>query len=98
MSNTKIIHISVGGSIHQIRDARGKVWRFEMHRYCGPCVVKQNDDPVKNQPGERSPFWTAVQLWIDQGQRVGADGFCIWDVPEPPKLKHLGGKHYLVLP
>lgn len=31
----KIIHISYGGPDRRIRDATGKVWRFEMHPYCG---------------------------------------------------------------
>ena len=34
----KTIHISYGGPDRRIRDATGKVWRFEMHPYCGPGV------------------------------------------------------------
>ena len=34
----KTIHISYGGPDRRIRDATGKVWRFEMHPYCGSGV------------------------------------------------------------
>ena len=34
----KIIHISYGGPDRQIRDATGKVWRFEMHPHFGPAA------------------------------------------------------------
>ncbi len=36
----KIIHISYGGPDRRIRGATGKVWRFEMHPYCGPGVTR----------------------------------------------------------
>lgn len=38
----KTIHISYGGPDRRIKDATGKVWRFEMHPYSGPTV--QDDD------------------------------------------------------
>ena len=34
----KTIHISYGGPDRKIRDATGKVWRFEMHPYCAPAT------------------------------------------------------------
>ena len=34
----KTIHISYGGPDRRIRDATGKVWRFEMHHHSGPAV------------------------------------------------------------
>lgn len=78
--------IEVGGRRHT----------FEMHYYCGPAVLNKEGNPDDQQPGPRSPFWTAVTLWAQQGKHVGADGLCIWQ-PEPePELVHLGGRNYAV--
>lgn len=90
----KTIHIFYGGPDRQIKDATGKVWRFEMHPYCGPVVQDDSGELAAKQPGPRSPFWTAVTLWAQQGAVIGPDGFCAWR-PEPqPHLVHLGGRDY----
>mgnify|MGYP003593656314 CR=1 FL=1 len=90
----KTIHISYGGPDRRIKDATGKVWRFEMHPYCGPAVQDSSGELAKKQPGDRSPFWDAVSLWTRQGAVVGPDGLCAWK-PEPePKLVHPGGRNY----
>lgn len=92
----KTIHISYGGPDRRIKDATGKVWRFEMHPYCGPAVQDDDGELAVNQPGERSPFWTAVSLWAQQGAVIGPDGLCTWK-PEPePTLVHLGGRNYAI--
>ena len=63
----KTIHISYGGPDRRIRDATGKVWRFEMHPYCGPGVQDDSGELADRQPGQRSQFWEAVNLWACQG-------------------------------
>lgn len=85
--------ITVALGPFKIRDARGRVWRFEWHDYGGPWVVGARGQEVA-QPGGRSPFWTPVTLWDWQGRRVDAEGFCAWNMPRPPTYKHLGGRHY----
>ena len=51
----KTIHISYGGPDRRIRDATGKVWRFEMHPHSGPAVQDDDGELADKQPGERSP-------------------------------------------
>jgi hypothetical protein len=48
---------------HEAVDDRGKVWRFEMHHFCGPIVLRKDGDPVARQPGDRSAFWQAFDRW-----------------------------------
>ncbi len=74
----------------------GQVLQFEMHRVCGPVVVNRCGQPLATQPGPRHRFWTAVTLWAQQGRRV-EDGWCVWDEPPEPILKHCGGRHYQVV-
>lgn len=90
----KTIHISYGGPDRRIRDATGKVWRFEMHPYCGPGVQDDSGELADRQPGQRSPFWEAVNLWACQGAVIAHDGFCVWRPAKEPKTVHLGGGHY----
>ena len=90
----KIIHISYGGQDRKIRDATGKAWKFEMHPRFGPAVLDRHGEPADNQPGPRSPFWSAVTLWAKQGGAIGADGFCAWAPVPEPELVHLGGRHF----
>ncbi|MGZ8286128.1 MAG: hypothetical protein ACXW27_09050 [Allosphingosinicella sp.] len=84
----------------------GKRWLFEFHGVCGPVVLyPATEEPMDRQPGARSPFWDAERLWREQGARVVA-GVAQWE-PEtwwrplgfsaPPRVKHLGGNHYLVI-
>lgn len=93
----KTIHISYGGSDRRIKDATGKVWRFEMNPYCGPAVQDDDGELAEKQPGERSLFFQAVNLWAQQGGVIGPDGFCTWAPAEPePDLVHLGGRNYAI--
>lgn len=48
---------------HVITDAAGRPWRFEVHRFCGPMVLRQDGQPKSRQPGSRSPFWPAFDAW-----------------------------------
>ena len=78
----------------------GKKWRFEDHPYCGPMTVGKNGDPVK-EPPESSPFWDAVNLWYAQGKRTqqaGNETWCVWEKPTMRKMRHLGGRHYELVP
>ena len=53
-----------GGDEHVVTDAHGQTWRFEMHRFCGPIVLrKTGGQPKERQPGSRSPFWPAFEAW-----------------------------------
>ena len=45
----KIIHISYGGPDRQIRDATGKVWRFEMHPHFGPAAQDTKGELLEAQ-------------------------------------------------
>ena len=90
----KTIHISYGGPDRKIRDATGKVWRFEMHPYCGPAAQDAEGELLEAQPGPRSLFWEAVTAWARQGAVIGPDGFCAWKPSHAPETVHLGGKHY----
>ncbi len=48
---------------HVITDAAGRQWRFELHNFCGPIVLRQDGQPKAAQPGSRSPFWAAFDAW-----------------------------------
>lgn len=87
------LHISFGGPMRKINDNTGKLWHFEMHRYCGPAATTIEGEILDKQPPVKSPFWAAVSAWAQQGQKI-EDGLCVWTRPIEPKLVHLGGKHY----
>lgn len=71
-----------------------KEYTFEWHAYCGPMPTTKRGDERKL--GSRHRFWKAVTWWNMQGREV-KDGLCAWRVPRPPKLKHLGGRHYEIV-
>jgi hypothetical protein len=73
----------------------GITHHFEMHGYCGPINTNAKGDPI-TPLGARHPFWEAVTLWAQQGERI-ADGVCVWEEAPSPILRHLGGKHYEVI-
>jgi len=94
-------HILLGGPTLFITDAKGKEWRFEDHPYCGPSVVDKHDMPLDNQPSEKSPFWTAINLWLAQGKPSKCDNgktVATWTPPKPVRMKHIGGRHYMLVP
>ncbi len=80
----KLIHISFAGPFQTITDSEGEEWYFEMHRYCGPIVLRKDGDPRVNQPNSKSLFWPTVQLWIAQGKKYFSNGICEYAIPEPP--------------
>lgn len=72
-----------------LTDATGRVWPIEWGPYLGPVVLhKVTGDPLKRQPGPRSPFWHAAQCWIDQGTKV-TDGRAVWSEPPPHRVRKL---------
>lgn len=86
------IHISLGGPEYDI-SVGGKIYHFEMHKWCGPVWLKKNGDPQETQP---IPFLEAASLWSQQGQKV-EDGLCVWNHEPKEILKHLGGKHWKIV-
>jgi hypothetical protein len=87
----EIIHISHAGPERRI-SVNGKVIQFEMHRYCGPVLIGRNGDPLNNQK-PKHPFWHAVSMWAQQGERI-EDGLCVWDHPPEDIAERIGGRHY----
>jgi hypothetical protein len=57
------VRLLLGGTDHTVRDRNGKWWRFEMHPYCGPIVLRADGEPAAQQPGSHSPFWVAFNRW-----------------------------------
>jgi hypothetical protein len=76
----------------------GREWFFEWHHYCGPMVIHRRTWAEVTQPGERSPFWQAVQNWHEQGRRIDDAGFCVWEPTPEPQYVHLGGRNYAIVP
>lgn len=72
-----LIHISWPGPVYSI-DVGKRTYRFELHRYFGPTIIDRRGEPKVYQPPERSQFWPAFAAWEKQGQRVTAEGKCIW--------------------
>lgn len=86
-------HILLGGPMRKI-SVGGKIYEFEMHRYCGPTLLNRNGEPRKYQPMQ---FLKAASLWAQQGEKIDENGLCIW-FHEPTNItKHLGGRHYLFI-
>jgi len=48
----------------------GRTWRFEMHSYLGPTLLRRDGEPYKRQPGERHPFWQAFSVWCTSHART----------------------------
>ena len=91
----RVVHILQGGPTQRIRAADGCIWSFEMHPVCGPVTVNPSTGaPMERQPAERSSFWNAVHLWLEQGRLVDKTGLCQWTAQDEPKLVHLGGRNY----
>lgn len=84
---------SFGGDAREIVTRRGTVL-FEWSERFGPLPV--TNAGRERALGHRHPFWRDVSLWNVQGQRM--DGrVAIWHEPRKPIMKHLGGRHYLVI-
>lgn len=84
--------ICCGGETLKI-SVGGKIYRFEMHPYCGPFLLNSKGESVAKEPME---FLKAVSFWAQQGERI-RDGLCVWDIPSVPITKHIGGKNYKIV-
>lgn len=83
----KLLCLLTGGPLYRIIDSQGKVWLFELHSYCGPTVLTAKTEEIATvQPGERSRFWPAFELWEEQGKQTkmakGKYPWCEWK-PRP---------------
>jgi len=75
----------------------GKTWRFEMHPYCGPMLLREDGEPRKSQFGYATKkFWDAVTFWAQQGERVDANSICLWDAPEELEWEWRGRKKFVI--
>jgi hypothetical protein len=76
----------------------GRAVRFEDSDRFGPSLVTPRGEIMKNQPGERSPFWLAHRLWVSQGRRLAPDGMtCVYDPPRPTLYRRDGrGRKWIV--
>lgn len=84
-----LIHIMVGGPEFDIQ-VQGKVYHFEMHRYCGPVWLNKRGDPYAYQPRK---FLHAASLWAQQGQKV-ENGLCVWHHEPEMITRHMYGRNY----
>jgi hypothetical protein len=91
---------AIHGIVHVSRDyvieAGGKRVRFEEsgYGYGGPIVVGKRGQDLKNQPGERHPFWTAYGAWCKGGKRVRDGNVCVYEIPKPPRKVKLWRGNY----
>jgi hypothetical protein len=74
-------------------------WRFEDSDRFGPSLVKKNGDICENPfPGQRSPFWRAHRIWVQQGRRLAEDGTtCVWGEPKPTTFYRLGKRFGMIV-
>lgn len=88
--------VCFGGPNHQIVDAKGKLWNFEMHPYAGPiALTRKTLEIMDTQPPENSLFWECVSFWDQQGQKFNQLGTCEWKRPKMENFKHIGGNNYV---
>lgn len=73
---------------------RGVVVYFSWSDRFGPLPETKKGDG--RYLSWRHPFWRAASLWDLQGRRE-EDGACVWHEPKNLVLKHMGGKHYLII-
>jgi hypothetical protein len=85
------------GPTLKIVDGKGKLWHFEMHPYCGPGVLTPKTGEVMDpQPNEKSPFWSAVTHWAQQGKKFDPPGVCLWVEPPPIRIQNIGGRNFII--
>lgn len=88
------LHIDIGGPTYAI-EVGGRTFHFELPAGCGLAVTSKDGRELKDPP-PKHPFWTAVDAWQNQGERV-VDGKCVWKPIKPPKLRHLWGNNYEII-
>lgn len=91
--------LTIGGTTREI-EIRGKIYYFEMHRYCGPMAQNKNGEERK------TPWpmyvWNAVQLWIDQGKQMDGDR-CVYSsdhevIEEKARARRASNKDGAIVP
>ncbi len=88
------MHLSVGGPMRKI-SVGGKIFDFEMHPYCGPTLLDNRGHPKDIQKHPKD-FLHAASQWSSQGQKI-EDGLCVWFHEPEDILKHMGGRHWLLI-
>ena len=87
--------LSVGEPTLTLR-ANSKDYIFEFSDRFGPLFFNRKGREAAS-PSMRSIFWSALNLWIQQGKR-SCDGRCMWDaIEERDIVKHFGGRNYMVI-
>jgi hypothetical protein len=78
VENDKVIgHVSLGGPTLQLTTC-GKTYKFEMHRFLGPCALTlKTEQPTNRDHGKK--FWDAIDRWYLGGKLVDGN-VCV--VPE----------------
>lgn len=52
---------------------KGRVWKWEFHKYLGPTFLRKDGEPRVQQPGPKHPVWNAFYRWLaktDPGDRI----------------------------
>jgi hypothetical protein len=73
---------------------KGKIYLFEILTSGGAAFVTSTGKERRQVP---TLAWEAISWWAQQGERIDEDGLCMWDYPPKDILKHLGGRHYLLV-
>lgn len=74
-----------------------RLYRFEDSDMFGPHRLKANGDPHEVNFGQKSPFWAAHRLWVEQGRQVEQDGkTCIWREALPTIVQKIGNMHMVI--
>ena len=53
------------------KDPEGRAWRFDFDKHTGPVFLRLDGEPLKRQPGPRSPAWVAFDRWFKRRYRKG---------------------------
>ena len=88
-----MVLVMAGGPMRRI-SVNGRIIEFEMHPYSGPAILKRNGEPLKKQPMD---FLHAASLWAQQGEKIDENGLCVWYHEPKEILRHLGGRHWLIV-
>ena len=75
----------------------GQMFRFEFATMFGPAMLGKRGQHVDRYPPRKSPFWKALQTWIQQGKRV-VDGRCIYELPPAQLMVKLAGNQWVNVP
>lgn len=88
--------VTVGGPILLMPVGIGRLVRFEMHSYCGPCPVTKTGSEMRSVP---NGFWDAVDRWCAGGKLVDGDRcvvplWCKRCRGQGNEAEPIGGRHF----